>query len=48
MTRIAVDALGWLGAVAVLSAYWLVSTRRAAGESLRQHPSATWVTPPAG
>ncbi len=34
MTRIAVDVLGWLGAVAILLAYWLVSTRRAAGDSL--------------
>jgi hypothetical protein len=34
MTRIAVDASGWLGAVAILFAYWLVSTRRAAGDSL--------------
>jgi len=34
MTRTAVDVLGWLGAIAILFAYWLVSTRRAAGDSL--------------
>jgi hypothetical protein len=29
-----VDVLGWAGAVALLSAYWLVSTRRTDGASL--------------
>jgi hypothetical protein len=30
-----VDALGWLGAVALLGAYALVSTRRLAGDAVR-------------
>ena len=30
---IAINALGWIGAAALLLAYWLVSTRQAAGDS---------------
>lgn len=30
---IAIDVLGWIGAGALLAAYWLVSTRRTAGNS---------------
>jgi uncharacterized membrane protein YedE/YeeE len=30
---IAVNALGWIGAAALLSAYWLVSTRKVTGDS---------------
>jgi len=29
----AVNVLGWVGVVALLSAYWLVSTQRARGDS---------------
>lgn len=29
----AVDVLGWVGVVALLSAYWLVSTQKATGDS---------------
>ena len=29
----AVNVLGWVGVVALLSAYWLVSTRKAIGDS---------------
>jgi hypothetical protein len=31
---IAVNALGWIGAAALLTAYWLVSTRRTKGDSV--------------
>ena len=29
----AIDVLGWIGAAALLSAYWLVSTQKATGNS---------------
>jgi hypothetical protein len=29
-----IDLLGWIGAAALLSAYWLVSTRRADGAAM--------------
>jgi hypothetical protein len=29
----AINALGWIGVAALLAAYWLVSTQRAAGDS---------------
>jgi hypothetical protein len=31
----AVNVLGWVGVIALLSAYWLVSTQRARGDSTR-------------
>lgn len=34
MTRLLVDAAGWLGAGALLTAYFLVSTRRVPGDGL--------------
>jgi hypothetical protein len=30
---VAINVLGWIGAAALLSAYWLVSTRKATGNS---------------
>ena len=30
---LAVNVLGWVGVVALLSAYWLVSTQKASGDS---------------
>ena len=34
-TNIFIDVLGWIGALLVTFAFFLVSTRRAAGDSLR-------------
>ena len=34
MTTLIVDLLGWFGALLILVAYWLVSTRRLAGDAI--------------
>jgi hypothetical protein len=31
----ALDSLGWIGAAALVAAYWLVSTRKTSGDSTR-------------
>jgi hypothetical protein len=32
---VAIDYFGWLGAAALVAAYWLVSTRKTSGDSTR-------------
>jgi hypothetical protein len=32
---LAIDSLGWIGAAALVVAYWLVSTRKTTGDSTR-------------